>query len=69
LRATASGKQLEGDETMHSRVFGFVDHAHPDATELLDDTVVRDCLADHAQGCYGGSTPKAMKAEESVAGR
>jgi len=25
---------------------------------------VRDCLADHAQGCYGGSTPKSMKAEE-----
>jgi hypothetical protein len=63
------GQKLQGDETMQSHVFGFVDHVHPAATELLNDTVMRDGLADHAQGCYGGSAPKSMKAEEFVAGR
>jgi hypothetical protein len=38
-------------------------------TELLDDAVVRDYLADHAQECYGGSMPKSMKAVELGGGR
>jgi hypothetical protein len=28
-------------------VFGFADHAHPAATELRGDAVVRDSLANH----------------------
>jgi len=33
-------------------VLGLVDHTHPAASELFDNTVVRDGLADHsAQGC------------------
>ena len=34
---------------MQSRVLGLVDNAHPATAELLDDAVVRDGLADHAQ--------------------
>ena len=37
---------------------------HAAAAEFLDDAVVRDDLTDHAQGCYGGSIPKSMKAVE-----
>jgi hypothetical protein len=58
------GQKLEGDETMQSHVFGFVDHVHPAATELLDDTVVRDCLADHWRESYVQEKIKSMKAEE-----
>ena len=32
--------------------------------QLLDDAVVRDGLANHAQACYGGSMTKSMKAGE-----
>ena len=28
-------------------VFGFVHHTHPAATELREDAIVRDGLADH----------------------
>jgi hypothetical protein len=49
---------------MRSRVFGFVDHSHTAVTQLVHDKVVRDCLPDHAQGCYGGSIPKSMKVGE-----
>src|SRR5215472_13933878 len=40
-------QELEGDETMQARVFGLVDHSHPAAAESLDDSVMRDHLADH----------------------
>ena len=49
---------------MQPRVLGLVDHTHPAAAELLNDAVVRDGLADHAQACYGGSVGKSMKAGE-----
>jgi hypothetical protein len=58
------GKELDGHEAVQARVLGFVDHTHPSGTKLLDDAVVRDGLADHAQECYGGSMPKSMKAME-----
>ena len=34
------GKELEGDEATELHVFGFVDHTHATATELLNDAVV-----------------------------
>ena len=57
-------QELQGDKTMQSGVLGLVHHTHAAATELLDDSVVRDGLADHAQACYGGSLSKSMKAME-----
>ena len=41
------GQKLEGDEAMQPRVFGLVDHAHAPAAQPLDNSVVRDSLADH----------------------
>ena len=35
------------DEAAELDVLGFVDHAHATAAELLNDAVVRDCLANH----------------------
>ena len=32
---------------MQLEVFGFVDHTHPAATELRENAIVRDGLADH----------------------
>ena len=42
------GQKLEGDEAMQPRVFGLIHHTHTAAAEFLDNTVVRDGLADHA---------------------
>jgi hypothetical protein len=41
------GKELQGDKAAQTRVFSLVDNAHATATQLLDDAVVRDGLADH----------------------
>ena len=41
------GQELEGDKTAQPRVFGFVDHTHPTATQFPDNAVVRDGLSDH----------------------
>ena len=41
------GQELQSDKAAELCVLGLVDHAHPAATELLDDAVVRDGLADH----------------------
>jgi hypothetical protein len=38
---------------MQTRIFRFVDDAHPATAQLFDDAVVRDGLADHAQASYG----------------
>ena len=38
--------ELERNETVQPRVFGFVDHAHSASAELLDDAVVRERLTD-----------------------
>ena len=38
------GQKLEGDKTMKPGVFGFVDHAHAAAAQLLENAVVRNRL-------------------------
>jgi hypothetical protein len=49
------GQELKRNKTMQPRVLSFINHAHPAATELLNDAVERDSLADHAwqilRGC------------------
>jgi hypothetical protein len=39
------GQELDGNKPAKLDIFGFVDHTHAAATELLDDAVVRDGLA------------------------
>ena len=39
-------QKLQRDKAVELDVFGFVNDAHPAATELLDDPVVRDVAAD-----------------------
>src|ERR1700687_4589142 len=58
------GQEFQGDEATKLGVLSFIDHAHAATAKLLDDAVVRDGLADHAQECYGGSVGKSMKAVE-----
>ena len=41
------GQELQGDRAAKISVFGLVDDTHAAATQLLDDAVVRDGLADH----------------------
>jgi len=38
---------LQGDDPLHEPMFRLVDNPHASATELFDDAVVRDGLADH----------------------
>jgi hypothetical protein len=40
-------QKLERNETVETTIFGFVNDSHPAATELFDDAVMRDGLADH----------------------
>ena len=40
------GDELERDEAVQPRIFGFVDDAHAAAAQLLDDAVVRERLTD-----------------------
>ncbi|MGA9120158.1 MAG: hypothetical protein WB699_12410, partial [Bacteroidota bacterium] len=45
------GKELEGYYAFEASVFGFVDNAHPPATEVIENPVVRDCLTN--EGYHG----------------
>ena len=42
-----SGKELQGNRALQLEVFRLIDDAHTTFTDLLDDLVVRDGLADH----------------------
>jgi hypothetical protein len=41
------GQKLEGDKPTELHILSLEHHTHPAATELLNDAVVRDGLADH----------------------
>ena len=41
------GQKLERDKAVQARVFGFVNHTHPAAAQLVDNAVMRNGLADH----------------------
>ncbi len=43
MRETEAALTADAD----AEIFGFVDHAHAAATQFLDNSVVRDGLADH----------------------
>ena len=47
------GQELECHKTMKASVFSFVYHSHPPATDLLDNAVVGDGLADHVLTEHG----------------
>jgi len=40
-------QKLQGDEAVQLYILGLAHHTHPAATELLDEAVVREGLADH----------------------
>src|SRR5579862_9863457 len=40
-------QELQRDMPVQLEVFGFVHHTHPAATELREDAIVRNGLADH----------------------
>jgi hypothetical protein len=44
-------QELDGDEAMQAGVLGLIDNAHAAASQLLDNPVVRDGLADHGRIC------------------
>src|SRR5262249_40657242 len=43
-------QELEGNEAAELGVLGLVDYTHTAATQLLEDAVMRNCLANHAEG-------------------
>ena len=57
-------KELQSDHAAEFEVFGFVDHTHPAATELLDDAVMRDGLSEHWRESYEVKPDKSMKVEQ-----
>jgi hypothetical protein len=50
------GNELESDVTGQARVFRLIHHAHATTTELSNDVIVGDCLADHSEA----SVPSAV---------
>src|SRR6202035_5819490 len=49
LRVTGDffGQELESNEAVEPRIFSFINDTHAAAAELLNDSIVRDRLADH----------------------
>jgi hypothetical protein len=42
------GQEFQGNKPAELHILSLVDNAHAAATQLLDDAVVRDSLADHS---------------------
>ena len=49
-----NGQKLQGYKSVEGCVLGLVDNPHAAATQLLDDAVVRDGLADHYLASHSG---------------
>src|SRR5215831_9171136 len=45
-------EELEGDKSTELHVLRLINHTHPTTTQLLDDAVVRDGLADQMRGFH-----------------
>src|SRR5579883_2903075 len=43
------GKELQGDAAAKAHVLGLIDDTHPTAAQLLENTIVRNGLADHGK--------------------
>ena len=43
------GEEFESDEAPEFYVLGLIDHTHPAATQLLNDSVVRNDLTNHSE--------------------
>ncbi len=56
IRAEFRGKKLQGHVPAEGFVLRLVNHAHPAATQLADDTVVRDGLSDHGYRSWFSQT-------------
>jgi hypothetical protein len=41
------GQEFQGNKATELGILGLINHTHPAATELFDDAVVGNCLADH----------------------
>src|SRR6202034_477144 len=62
-------QEFQGYKAAELHIFGFVDHPHATAAQLLDDAVVRYGLADHGLAdtgaeSYVGGIRKSMKPEK-----
>ena len=42
-------KELQGNEAVEFDILGFIDHTHAAATELFDDSIMRDGLSNHGR--------------------
>jgi hypothetical protein len=42
-------QHFEGDKAIQVGITGFVYHSHPTFTDLLENAIVRDALADHVR--------------------
>ena len=50
IRGKALGQKFEGNEAAELGIFGLVNYAHPAATQLFEDTVVRNYCPNHDLG-------------------
>src|ERR1700689_66600 len=55
-----AGKELQGDRAMKANIFRLVHYAHSTTTQLLDNAVVRDGLADHGRDVTRRENSKSM---------
>jgi hypothetical protein len=55
------GQEFQGYKAVQLEVFRLVDHAHAPTTELLDQAVVRNGLADHWRKSYVGERGESTK--------